>query len=264
MRALAMIWLAVVMMACTSAPLNVHGELQQDPGIANVAAALDSTVNIWGDVMALDGKTKLGRLAGTGVIISVKNNVSIILTAGHVFHPNTSYIVENARGQKHSATFYHVSKIYDLGLLWVNMDMGTPASLAVAMPRMGAATYVVGNKLGGGLMPTAGIYGGLISSKFARCSAQTHPGNSGGGAWTNSQLIGIVSRIPGTLHQIDGTTLRSKQLYPSVSMFVPIQAVHEYLVLTGAKKQMTRPKALEKATKVILPPTPDKWKTEIR
>ena len=264
MRKLATIWLVLVLVACTTSPsLNNSDDKIEDPGVANVVVALKGTVNIWGAVKSLDG-TPLGRLAASGVIVAVHDGVSIILTAGHVFQPNTDYTVENSRGEKHSATFYHVSKTHDLGLLWVNRKIGEPAELAVAMPKWGKTVYVVGNKLGGGIMPTHGIYGGLISSKFARCSAPTHPGNSGGGVWTDGELIGIASRIPGVAFDTNAPGIKSKQLFPTVCMFVPVQAIHAYLQLTGAKNQITRPDKLEKAVKVILPPTPDKWEMEIR
>ena len=263
MRKLSLFWLAITLMACTTVqPTSKLATPPVENGVRNVQTALKSSVSLWGEVKSEDGKMR-GYMAGSGVVVATGSKGTVVLTAGHCYVPNTTYEVENSYGKKFRATFFHVSSVEDLGLLWVKEIVGAPAILAEVMPPWGTSVYAIGNKLGGGLFPTEGIYGGQVSGKFARCSAPTHPGNSGGGIWANEMLLGIVSRIPAALHQTTDPKIKSKQLYPSVCMFVPITNVRSYLLRSGAMMQVSHPKALKGIRKIILPPSPKDWKTEI-
>lgn len=274
MRRLKMFFIAMVLCACaTTQPLNQTQSEKTDVAKSVMTA------------LVLEGKCSGARMNGSAVVIKHGDGYTIAVTAAHCYKKGAKYTVKDYRGKTYNAIFYKVSKTDDIGLLWIKGRVGAVAEPGV-QPPWGDRVYVIGNKLGGGPFPTDGLYAGRVTRGFARCSAPTHPGNSGGGVYHRGKLIGIVSRIPGMFRKTaPGAALpqdlRGKakegeerpnliphvhphthsygQIFPSICMYVPVDRLQEFIAFIGGIDQADEPTPLTGDFEAVLPPPPEKW-----
>ena len=147
--------------------------------------------------------TTVEHWVGSGVVISKKG---IILTAGHCVKDANEIWVTIYNGERVKATGYYYDKKYDVGLIkipywYVNncATIGNSDRLKNKVP-----VFTVGNS--GGIWDNTITRGNVYTVHFSRFAAlgvddefilvvmDIIAGNSGGGVYSNGNLIGIVSR----------------------------------------------------------------------
>jgi S1-C subfamily serine protease len=140
---------------------------------------------------------------GTGVCIASDGVYSILLSAAHLYRKGESPLVIRADGKVVPGVMYAVCKDQDFALIKVKMKFPAVPIRMKALP-WGARILLVGNKLGGGMWISEGLYSGLKRIKNygndsdatpllrGKTTAASHPGNSGGGVFYKGALVGIL------------------------------------------------------------------------
>ena len=147
------------------------------------------------------GGTYTTQAAGSGVIISKDG---YIITNNHVVEGATSISVKTSDGTEYAATLVGTDSKSDIGVIKVEADNLTPATIGDSSTiSVGDTAVVIGNPLGtlGGT-----VTNGIISAtdreisinnetmNLIQTNAAINSGNSGGGMFdANGNLIGIVN-----------------------------------------------------------------------
>ena len=147
------------------------------------------------------GGTYTTQAAGSGVIISKDG---YIITNNHVVEGATSITVKTSDGTEYAATLVGTDSKSDIGVIKVEADNLTPATIGDSSTiSVGDTAVVIGNPLGtlGGT-----VTNGIISAtdreisinnetmNLIQTNAAINSGNSGGGMFdANGNLIGIVN-----------------------------------------------------------------------
>lgn len=147
------------------------------------------------------GGTYTTQAAGSGVIISKDG---YIITNNHVVEGATSITVKTSDGTEYAATLVGTDSKSDIGVIKVEADNLTPATIGDSSTiSVGDTAVVIGNPLGtlGGT-----VTDGIISAtdreisinnetmNLIQTNAAINSGNSGGGMFdANGNLIGIVN-----------------------------------------------------------------------
>ena len=147
------------------------------------------------------GGTYTTQAAGSGVIISKDG---YIITNNHVVEGATSITVKTSDGTEYAATLVGTDSKSDIGVIKVEADNLTPATIGDSSTiSVGDTAVVIGNPLGtlGGT-----VTNGIISAtdreisinnetmNLIQTNAAINSGNSGGGMFdANGTLIGIVN-----------------------------------------------------------------------
>ena len=147
------------------------------------------------------GGTYTTQAAGSGVIISKDG---YIITNNHVVEGATSITVKTSDGTEYAATLVGTDSKSDIGVIKVEADNLTPATIGDSSTiSVGDTAVVIGNPLGtlGGT-----VTDGIISAtdreisinnetmNLIQTNAAINSGNSGGGMFdANGTLIGIVN-----------------------------------------------------------------------
>ena len=147
------------------------------------------------------GGTYTTQAAGSGVIISKDG---YIITNNHVVEGATSITVKTSDGTEYAATLVGTDSKSDIGVIKVEADNLTPATIGESSTiSVGDTAVVIGNPLGtlGGT-----VTNGIISAtdreisinnetmNLIQTNAAINSGNSGGGMFdANGNLIGIVN-----------------------------------------------------------------------
>lgn len=147
------------------------------------------------------GGSYTSQAAGSGVIIS---NNGYIITNNHVVENANKIQVTTYDGETYDATLVGTDKDSDIGVIKINADNLTSATLADSSKiQVGDTAIVIGNPLGtlGGTV-TDGIISAVsreivlngTSMDLIQTNAEINSGNSGGGLFDgNGNLIGIVN-----------------------------------------------------------------------
>lgn len=147
------------------------------------------------------GGTYTTQAAGSGVIISKDG---YIITNNHVVEGATSITVKTSDGTEYAATLVGTDSKSDIGVIKVEADNLTPATIGDSSTiSVGDTAVVIGNPLGtlGGT-----VTNGIISAtdreisinnetmNLIQTNAAINSGNSGGGMFdANGNLIGVVN-----------------------------------------------------------------------
>ena len=147
------------------------------------------------------GGTYTTQAAGSGVIISKDG---YIITNNHIVEGATSITVKTSDGTEYAATLVGTDSKSDIGVIKVEADNLTPATIGDSSTiSVGDTAVVIGNPLGtlGGT-----VTNGIISAtdreisinnetmNLIQTNAAINSGNSGGGMFdANGNLIGIVN-----------------------------------------------------------------------
>lgn len=147
------------------------------------------------------GGTYTTQAAGSGVIISKDG---YIITNNHIVEGATSITVKTSDGTEYAATLVGTDSKSDIGVIKVEADNLTPATIGDSSTiSVGDTAVVIGNPLGtlGGT-----VTDGIISAtdreisinnetmNLIQTNAAINSGNSGGGMFdANGNLIGIVN-----------------------------------------------------------------------
>ena len=180
------------------------------------------------------GGTYTTQAAGSGVIISKDG---YIITNNHVVEGATSITVKTSDGTEYVATLVGTDSKSDIGVIKVEADNLTPATIGDSSTiSVGDTAVVIGNPLGtlGGT-----VTNGIISAtdreisinnetmNLIQTNAAINSGNSGGGMFdANGNLIGIVNaKDSGTTSS--GTTIEGLGIaIPiNVAMYVAKQLI---------------------------------------
>ncbi|HSB46510.1 MAG TPA: S1C family serine protease [Candidatus Bilamarchaeum sp.] len=173
---------------------------------------------------------------GSGVIIARNGSELLILTNRHVvdadftFVSNTHLEVINYTNETAKPVRVYIApNQLDMAIVAVEKDIGPPAAIADAKPKVGAQVLVIGSPLG---IPNS-VSGGIISNyastntssgfeyEVIQTDAAVNPGNSGGGVFLSSDgdLIGIISFK---------LVLRGNQLAEGLGFAIPANILEDY------------------------------------
>lgn len=158
---------------------------------------------------------------------------SLLLTCAHVVK-GAKWVKVDRKHRLYPATVLAVDPKIDLALLEVK-EHWKPAALYFGPVAQGEAERIVGAPIDYPVMVSGGFIGPVLKKWHGRMlrqgSAPSYPGNSGSGVFVRHdgwKMAGVLDAV-GTYEQ-DGL---AETFAPTVSLFVPMQAVRRFLNENG-------------------------------
>jgi hypothetical protein len=215
----------LLLFGCTCAPVQIVHQVPPFPPTEDADARYiqrleTQTVQLWHEHVYVGKDRKLHEVAatGTGVVLSVNDGKTLILTAGHV--AKTMEVVpdlDDPTGKKMYPTIFSVMHVYDLNnyqcmsrvleisdkpdlaLVEANCVAGTPVELADGMPPIGGrivdVSEVASYHPNMSFCVTDGRWLGVDEDGDLTVSAAAAGGASGSGIFYRGKLVGILVSV---------------------------------------------------------------------